>query len=395
MLVKITADQYGGQRGYEGAKLWLPANGFEIADALERARVSEGGGYSLHRFDDCPDFLRNALIVSGEKTLEEVNMLAKKISQMDEGQLDVYEGILKLHRENDPEQPMTIKDLINAAYNLDSFDFHPGVLDDQTLGELCIQGEMLGVAEKLPDEARELLDAEMIGEKLRQSDQGCFTSKGYVFRSSPDWKEVYDGIHLPGQPDGHKGLISLCLRSAIHISEGGSEVWLELPANKRTRMAALKALGESSFDSCVITKCESILPSLQCQFAGDEDIEKLNILAKRLAGFPDGKTLMKYKAVLELECYPGLDEMLDLAENLVCYDYDQDIVTATDYAEYLFKEAGIDTKDPAFAFFDFKGYGARQLEKSGFIATPYGAVNRNETPFRQEFTTFGQGMTMA
>jgi len=103
MLVKITADQYGGQRGYEGAKLRLPANGFEIADALQRARVSEGGGYSLHRFDDCPDFLRNALIVSGEKTLEEVNLLAGQISQMDERQLDIYEGILELHRENDPE----------------------------------------------------------------------------------------------------------------------------------------------------------------------------------------------------------------------------------------------------------------------------------------------------
>lgn len=102
----------------------------------------------------------------------------------------------------------------------------------------------------------------------------------------------------------------------------------------------------------------------------------------------------KNKAALELKCYPGLDEMLDLAENLACYDYDQGIVTATDYAEYLFKIAGIGMGVPAFAFFDFKGYGARQLEKSGFVSAPYEAVNRNEQPFRQEFTTFGQGMTM-
>ena len=61
----------------------------------------------------------------------------------------------------------------------------------------------------------------------------------------------------------------------------------------------------------------------------------------------------KNKAALEFKCYPGLDEMLDLAENLVCYDYDQGIVTVTDYAEYLFKIAGIDMGVPAFAFFDF------------------------------------------
>ena len=55
MIVKISADWRRGERGYEGAEIKLPANHFALADALQRAQVPEGGGYSLHKFADCPD----------------------------------------------------------------------------------------------------------------------------------------------------------------------------------------------------------------------------------------------------------------------------------------------------------------------------------------------------
>ena len=45
MFVTIIADKYKGRRGYKGAPLELPAGRFSMEDALERARVPEGGGY--------------------------------------------------------------------------------------------------------------------------------------------------------------------------------------------------------------------------------------------------------------------------------------------------------------------------------------------------------------
>lgn len=393
MHVNITADDYRGKRGYESAKVELPASRFELSDALQRAHVPEDGGYELHHFSGCPQFLTNYLILSGDKTLEELNLLAGKVAGMDETQLGTYEGALLLRQDEDIDHPITTKELINYAYNLDSFEFHPGVVEDCDLGRIAMMGGMLDTIDDLSDEAAELLDERKVGEALRRADQGAFTKSGYVFRGSAEWQEVYDGIHLPEQLEEH-GLISLRLESVNGKTEENSSVWLELPADDQAVQWALTSLGETSLDYCEITETESILPSLKCQLAGDEDIEKLNTLAERLEALPDSKALMKYKAVLELECYPGLDQMLDITENMGCYDFDGQITSPAGYAEYLLRESGFDTSDPAFDRFDFAGYGERQFERSGFVPTQYGSINRNDKPFIQEFTKPQPGMSM-
>lgn len=393
MQINITADEYRGKRGYEGANIELPAGRFELADALQRAHVPDGGGYELHRFSGCPKFFATYLILSGDKTLEELNLLAGKVAGMDEIQLGTYEGALKLRQDEDIDHPISTKELINYAYNLDSFEFHPGVTLDCDLGRIAMMGGMLDTIDDLSDEAAELLDEQKVGEALRRADQGTFTETGYVFRGSLDWQEVYDGIHLPEQPEEH-GLISLRLEPVKSGSGENSGIWLELPADEQAVQRALTSLGESSLDCCAIAEADSILPSLKYQLAGDEDIDRLNTLAERLAAFPDCKTLMKYKAVLELECYPNLDRMLDITQNLDCYDFDRQIVSPTDYAVYLFEEADFDTSDPAFSGFDFAGYGKRQFENNGFVSTPYGSIAHSDVPFVQEYTKPQSGLTM-
>ena len=382
MQVTIIANQYRGRRGYHGADLELPASRYEVDDALQRAHVPEGGGYELHGFRGFLSFVRSALTLSGSKTLEELNLLAVKAGRMNETQLGAYEGILKLRQDADIDHPMSMKELINAAYNVDSFEFHPGVINDYDLGAICMQSGMLDLIQDLPDEA------------LRRNEQGTFTSQGYVYCSSKDWQEVYDGVHLPEQPDRHSGLISLRLESVNNVPVMDSGVWLELPADEQAMRLALASLGESTFDTCVIAEAESILPSLKYQLAGDEDIGRLNTLAGKIQAFPDRRTLVKYKAVLELEVCNDLDMQLDIAENLDCYDYDPIILSPEAYAEYVLKEADFDVNDPAFSRFDFKGYGERYLQGNGFVATPYGSIARNEKPFVPEYTRPTPGMTM-
>ena len=130
---------------------------FSLADALERARVPDGG-YELHSFYDWPEFIKYALTRAENKTLEEVNFLAHKVSEMDTDQLHIYEGILKLRFDSDIDHPMSMKELINTAYNLKCFELYPGVTDYQELGEICIQNEIMDWIKKLPDEIVEMLD---------------------------------------------------------------------------------------------------------------------------------------------------------------------------------------------------------------------------------------------
>lgn len=379
MQVTVIAKEHN-RRDYKGAVVELPASSFELEDAFQRAHIPEGGGYRLQYFNQWPVFLLNYLTSSDNKTLEEVNLLAKKISQMNEIELATYEGALRLRRNADIDTPISIKELINYTYNLDVFEFHPEVLDYRELGEIAIICGMLDTIKDLPEEIVSLLDEQKVGDALRRADQGAFTTLGYIFRSSSNWQEVYDGVHLPEQPEEH-GLISLKLKSVNSNMDTASDVWLELPADEKAVQGVLTSLGENSLDYCTIVEAKSVLLSLKYRITKDADIDMLNLLAKQLEEFPDSKTMMKYKAALELEHFPDIGRMLDIAQNLDCYDYDPSISTAADFAEILFREAGFDTDDPAFSQFDFFGYGERQYEKNEFVATPYGTITRNNIPF--------------
>lgn len=67
-------------------------------------------------------------------------------------------------------------------------------------------GELLDVIQEASDEVLEMLDEEKVGQALRKSDKGVFTTKGYLFFGSDKWTETYDGMHLPEYPDIHEGL---------------------------------------------------------------------------------------------------------------------------------------------------------------------------------------------
>lgn len=237
MQANIYADSHENDWGYQGAALELPATLYEVRDALQRARVPEGGGYTLEGAGDWPDFLWSALFggtVSGENALEELNLLAHAVSRMDEMQAGIFEG------------------------------------------------------------AAELLDPAKVGKALRNSNHGIFTRRGYVYRGTAAVRQdFYDGEHLPACGEEHQGLLSLRIEK-LDAPDADSGVWLEL---------------EQYFD-------------------------------------------------------------LDIAANLGCYDFGPDILSPDAYGEYVLQSAGIDTGDPAFSRFDFRGYGERQMEQAGYVFTP-------------------------
>ena len=393
MRVNIYADGHENLRGYQGAVLELPATPYEVRDALQRAHVPEGGGYMLEDTGDWPDFLWSALFDnpnSGENALEELNLLAYAVSRIDEMQVGTFEGAVKLHMEETGKETITLKELINLSAGLDDYEYHPGVTNDTSLGRACMEGGMLDIVESLSDGAVELLDSAKVGKALRNSDHGAFTPRGYVYRSSTAARrEFYDGEHLPSCGDSHSGLLSLRIEKA-DAPDGDSGIWLELPADEKALQWALLSIGEESFDACRIAETKSIIPAFQYQMAGDEDIGKLNTLAGRLQELrreaPDDLMLMKYKAVLKLEQCFDMDMALDITANLGCYDFGSDILSPDAYGEYVLQSAGIDTGDPAFSRFDFRGYGERQIEQAGFVFTSYGTISRNRQEFVHEYT---------
>ena len=149
---------------------------------------------------------------------------------------------------------------------------------------------------------------------------------------------------------------------------------------------------ERTFDYCIISESISTVQGLSVKQI--DDIETLNELARRIQEFTDDRTLCKFEAALELEQCDSLVQPLHIAENLDCYSYDPQMYSMASYARYLFRELEFNIDDPAFATFDFQGYGERQLGLLESVQTTYGMITRNEDfPIQTQQNT-EQGMKM-
>ena len=384
--VEIFSKRQISEVGYSGANITLPTEDSFLRDTMRRAYVDENEAYRIEFCGRWPDFLVDALNQTGSITLEEANVLAYLVSYMDTLQMETYEAAIQMRQEEKIDVPPTIKELINLCY----YEFRPGIRNDRELGEVCLDGGISDWIDRLSDDVVELLDPEKVGMEQRREEQGVFTSKGYAFPNARSRQDMYDGKHLPDISGISEGIFSLRIVSTQHPEETG--VWLELPATERELQWTLNALQERNFKDCIIAEGRS--PISWCDLEADEDIEKLNELAKRIQNFPDNRMHCKYAAALELESCDGLDLALDIAENLDCYDFDPHIYSPKTYGNYILQEAGVDLQDPAFLNFHFYGYGLRQLGKAGHVCTTYGVIRRNEIPFQHEYTALQPGMKM-
>ena len=65
------------------------------------------------------------------ENLDELNHLAHLISELDSDEIETLEAAL-----NKGDHTSSVADIINLVHNLDCYELHPGVTDDETLGRI-------------------------------------------------------------------------------------------------------------------------------------------------------------------------------------------------------------------------------------------------------------------
>lgn len=220
MYVTIVAKEYEKHPKYNGVELKVPATRETVQDAMERARVQWPGKYRMITFRDWPAFLRERLARMGAD-VREVSFLAGRIGQMDQEDLFRYEGLLSCVEAERGGQ-CSIKDLINASYSLEYFEFLPGIVRDTDLGENAVDGGLMQILDGLPDEVTALLDLSKVGACIRESEKGVFTKAGYCFRLREGWQEAYDGQRLPEQETEEEAVLSVRIGNREHPEEEGN-----------------------------------------------------------------------------------------------------------------------------------------------------------------------------
>ena len=118
--------------------------------------------------------------------LDELNHLAHLISELDSDEIETLEAVL-----NKGDHTSSVADIINLVHNLDCYELHPGVTDDETLGRIYVEDmELLDV----PDNVLPYFDFEAYGRDARINDGGHFAPGGYVFNNGGSFVERYHGM---------------------------------------------------------------------------------------------------------------------------------------------------------------------------------------------------------
>lgn len=197
-----------------GGTLKFPTSAPEVEALLKRIGV-DGVRYQeifITSFDG--DVLGLYDHLSEYENLDELNHLARLLSELSPSELETFEAVI-----NKGDHTSSVADIINLVHNLDCYEFYPGVTEDETLGRIYIEDMD---ALQVPEDVLPYFDFEAYGRDVRLNDGGHFAPGGYVRRSGGDFQEVYHGIgdipaehkvfsfpklSIPEQMTAYKGII--------------------------------------------------------------------------------------------------------------------------------------------------------------------------------------------
>lgn len=136
---------------------------------------------------DCP--IHGVSKLLGEyESLDKLNYFASRLDEMSRSELDQFVAIM----ESGCDEVSDIDDLINLTYNLDFYEFFPGVVDAEDLGRIYFEESALAASKELGDFVN-YFDFAQYGEDCAINENGKFTNKGYIRPSGESWDRYYDG----------------------------------------------------------------------------------------------------------------------------------------------------------------------------------------------------------
>ena len=141
-----------------GETLKFPATTEEVQSLLKNIGV-DGVRYEeffITAFDG--DVMGLYDYLTEYENLDELNHLAHLISELDSDEIETLEAAL-----NKGDHTSSVADIINLVHNLDCYELHPGVTDDETLGRIYVEDmELLDV----PDNVLPYFDFEAYGRDI-------------------------------------------------------------------------------------------------------------------------------------------------------------------------------------------------------------------------------------
>lgn len=380
MRLELSAEnQFHG--GYYYAELLLPAADYEIKDAMQRTRAvgrENTVEVSILECDILPELQDIRLDTF---SLDELNFFVKRLSSLPDEELPVFYAVTdEVFRAADNDGLVSIKDLINSTYGLDTVPVAHNVSNLVELGRFAFENELLSDLGDIPENAVPFLNAEQIGRVQQKNDNGVFEGRLYIPTVHYDRPEVYDGVTLPDEePETSDFAIRLLVSGTPEHIKGDPvdrAIWLNLPMASDILANYAAAFNEADIGDCVYYDFESVIPQITSEMFGSmSDVQTLNKLAAEISIMSEAEQV-KFKAVLDAENTASIQDALNVAQNLWRYKF----TAMPDTADAFFKNYVAENADTRFDSRWLGGLfarneGERLLGRLGAAVTDYGVVS--------------------
>lgn len=366
--------------GYYYTELLLPAEDYEILDAMQRLRAAgreDSVWISILECSDLP-ILENVRLDS--PTLDELNFFAKRLSSMTDEDRLVFDAVIGRAIPDDPAGVLvSMKDLINSTYGLDTVMIAANVGNDEQLGQFVIEEDLNEDVASVPDNALYLLDRKRIGRLQREIDGGVYVNGFYVVAGDYELPKEYDGKTLPHEELSEWFAFRLNIAEApVNSAEEteNSAEWISLPINKEDVNRIAKTHNEGCIEDCVYYGFESSIPQITSEMFGNmADFDMLNTLAERMAKMSP-LDQVKFKAVLTANPPKDVQTALNTAEQLDRYELSYDTEDEGEFFKaYLSRHMDTRLDSAWLDTLPTRNEGQRLLQRLGASMTEYGVIS--------------------
>lgn len=331
------------------AELCLSASRYEIADALQRARISpDHSKFCLLNICCKIPILANYLAKA--VSLDGLNLLAHRLAALSDWERTAYEGMLKTRAE------WPLEELVNLTYNLSECQVAT-LYSDRQLGKFLAQQELLPELDGVPKVVQGWLDWARVGAYKRKAEGGVFTGGGYVVNDATAWKQVYSAALPPEEIPVFDTPIQGIFR-----------------AHTENRVFDLPA--SSHIDEQVVMQVSSSIPPLERMLEPYESLVYLNEAARELMKIPQDAQ-PQFKAVLEYEGCADLTQAVTLSQRLEQYGLFPELDTPEDYGKWmLHSKMKASEENPALELLSLREYGLAWMARNRAKRTRYGMVQK-------------------
>ncbi len=367
---KIISIYMGNPDNSNHAELELPATPWELVDAMDRLRLSEGQE-PYWQVEDMGRYEFLAPHLDGYD-LYQFNALAEKLRTFSDVDAVAFEGLVqmeldKLWQNNGGE--LTLRRVLDLAYSVDCCHVVPGITDDAALGQFYVENDFLPALATVPDSVLEMLDYEKIGRSMREGEGGVLTPHGYVMQES-ELRQAPPNLGRPPRKPPYM-IHFLCVSDVRAVK-------LYLPAKQAELDAVLDCLEVDSWQEVQLEECDTAMPEMWAFVdMAHTSMEQVNQFAQCLEMLDANGELAAFKAVAsQLDIYK-LEDAMALTEHLSEYAFEPNIHSLEDRArEELSLMADGPELDLLIRNLNLTAYGADLMYRDRGILSDYGYVHR-------------------